>query len=106
MADADDYRDFSREIQVKEERKLKAKRKRLHTIWMGFGMFGLVGWSVAIPTLLGIMLGIWLDKNCPQHFSWTLTLLFIGLISGCLNAWYWVSSENRKMEEKNEVNNE
>ena len=28
-------------------------------------MMGLIGWSVAVPTLLGAALGIWLDKHHP-----------------------------------------
>jgi ATP synthase protein I len=57
-------------------------------------MFGLVGWSVAIPTLLGIALGVWLDREFPAEHSWTLTFLFIGVLLGCLNAWYWVRQES------------
>ena len=56
-------------------------------------MMGLVGWSVAIPTLIGLALGIWLDSTVPLGFSWTLTLLFAGIIVGCINAWYWISRE-------------
>jgi len=53
-------------------------------------MFGVVGWSVAIPTLIGTALGIWIDNNWPSQFSWTLMLLIGGVMVGCLNAWYWV----------------
>lgn len=60
---------------------------------MGLGMFGMVGWSVAVPTLLGVALGIWLDKTFPQSFSWTLTGLILGLIAGCVIAWNWVIKE-------------
>jgi ATP synthase protein I len=60
------------------------------------GMFGLVGWSVAIPTLLGVALGWWLDDVWPQDFSWTLTFLIVGLGVGCLNAWFWVRQESRR----------
>lgn len=56
----------------------------------GLGMIGMVGWSVAIPTLLGIAAGTWMDRTWPSGHSWTLTLLFAGVILGCLNAWYWV----------------
>lgn len=56
-------------------------------------MFGLVGWSVAIPAVLGIALGIWLDRAFPSRLSWTLTLLIAGLVLGCLNAWYWIKRE-------------
>jgi len=57
-------------------------------------MFGVVGWTVAITTIIGVALGIWIDRTWPSSYSWTLTLLFIGLIVGCLNAWYWIKKES------------
>jgi ATP synthase protein I len=78
------------------ERKRKARENSLRTAWFGLGMFGLVGWSVAIPTLIGIMLGLWLDARWPGGPSWTLTFLFIGIMLGCLNAWYWIKQESRR----------
>ena len=59
-------------------------------------MFGLVGWSVAIPTLLGVALGLWLDARFPGRPSWTLTFLIIGAALGCLNAWYWIKQESQR----------
>lgn len=93
---------FIRQVGAKEARKLRAQRKAVQTVWMGFGMMGLVGWSVAIPTLLGTALGIWLDKRYPGIHSWTLSLMTIGLFVGCLNAWYWVAKENRATGEESE----
>lgn len=91
---------FIRQVGVKETRKLKAQAKVTQTVWSGLGMMGLVGWSVAVPTLLGAMLGIWLDKRYPGIHSWTLTLLIIGLIVGCLNAWHWVAKEDQAMRDE------
>lgn len=93
---------FIRQVGAKEARKLRAQRKAVQTVWLGFGMMGLVGWSVAIPTLLGTALGIWLDKRYPGIHSWTLSLLIIGLFVGCLNAWYWVSKETRAIRDESE----
>ncbi len=62
-------------------------------------MSGLVGWSVTIPTLIGAALGIWIDKRYTSSYSWTLMLLCLGLIIGCLNAWHWVDSEYKEMQE-------
>jgi ATP synthase protein I len=59
-------------------------------------MIGLVGWSVVVPTLLGAALGVWLDRRHAMNHSWTLTLLFAGLVIGCLNAWHWVAKEDRE----------
>jgi ATP synthase protein I len=81
------------EIERRVRRRERARRRADRSVWFGLGMFGLVGWSVAIPTLLGIALGVYLDAHHPAGFSWTLTLLGVGVAIGCLNAWYWVVQE-------------
>lgn len=97
---------FVRQVGAKETRKLKAQRKVTRTVWSGLGMMGLVGWSVAVPTLLGAALGIWLDKRYPGIHSWTLTLLIVGLFIGCLNAWHWVAKEDKEMRADMETKDE
>jgi ATP synthase protein I len=90
--------DFARQIKTKEARKLKAQASAKENVWFGLGMFGLIGWSVAIPTLLGVALGIWIDHTWPSRYSWTLMLLLLGIILGCLNAWRWISQERQKID--------
>ena len=97
---------LSQEVGVKATRKLRARHHGTRTVWFGLGMMGLIGWSVVVPTLLGVLLGIWLDKSHPGSFSWTLTLLVIGLVIGCLNAWRWVAKEDREIREEQEDNGE
>lgn len=87
---------FREEVGAKESRKLKAERHKDQDLWFGLGMFGLVGWSVALPTLFGVAIGIWIDTRWPSRYSWTLMCLFIGVIVGCLNAWFWVKRESRR----------
>ena len=91
---------FAGQIGAKAQRKLKARRHPEHGVWSGLGMMGLVGWSVVVPTLLGAMLGAWLDKRYPGVHSWTLTLLIIGLFAGCANAWHWVAKEDRAIRDE------
>ena len=79
----------------KAERKLRARREGRRGVWFGLGMFGLVGWAVALPTVAGVALGLWLDARFPSRASWTLTLLLLGAVLGSLNAWYWVKRESR-----------
>jgi ATP synthase protein I len=97
---------FSQQIGTKEKRKLKAQKEHMQSVWFGLGMFGMVGWSVSVPTLSGAALGMWLDKAYPQTFSWTLTCLFLGLISGAMIAWHWVTKEDREMNQNNSKENE
>lgn len=80
-------------IGAKEDRKLRARGERNRSVWFGMGMFGVVGWTVTVPTVLAIVLGIWIDRRWPSRFSWTLMLLFLGVIVGCYNAWYWITHE-------------
>lgn len=79
----------------KAERRLRARREGRRGVWFGLGMFGLVGWAVALPTLTGVALGLWLDARFPSRVSWTLSLLLLGALLGSLNAWYWVKRESR-----------
>ncbi len=95
---------FSNTIGDKEKMRLKAQHNKPR-VWSGFGLFGMVGWSVAVPTLLGVALGWWLDKKYPQHFSWTITCLFAGLIGGCVIAWNWISKENKAIHKNTEDDN-
>ena len=53
----------------KEERKVRARACRRNAVWFGLGAFGLVGWSVAVPTVLGILLGVYIDSRWPSRFS-------------------------------------
>ena len=69
-------------------------------------MMGIIGWSVVIPTLLGAVLGLWLDEHYPGSYSWTLMMLIIGLFIGCLNAWHWVAKEHQEIKEEQEDNDE
>lgn len=79
----------------KATRRIKARRSRDRNIWFGVGLFGMVGWTIAVTTLIGVVIGVWIDHAWPSSYSWTLTFLFIGLIVGCMNAWYWVNKESR-----------
>lgn len=83
-------------IEREAARKIRARSTRRRGALTGFGLFGLVGWSVSVPTLAGLALGIWLDRKLPAQASWTLTFLIIGIGLGCLQAWYWIRQELRR----------
>ena len=74
-------------IGVKTQRKKNAHRKRQHIFRYGFSVFGVIGWSVALPSLLGAALGLWLDENYPRQQPWVLAMILAGLSLGCFNAW-------------------
>ncbi|MFT6270942.1 MAG: ATP synthase protein I [Alphaproteobacteria bacterium] len=90
---------LSDQIGAKADRKANAKRRGEPGLWFGLGMMGLVGWSIAIPTLLGTALGLWLDRHFDDQRSWTLACLLAGLVIGCFTAWSWLSKEHKAIDD-------
>lgn len=82
------------QVAARQARKLRAQQQAPHSIWFGLGMMGLIGWSVTIPALIGVGLGLWIDSHWPGRHSWSLMLLILGIGIGCLNAWSWVQRES------------
>lgn len=95
---------LSQLIQIREMQKIKERRRSKHAVLKGIGLFGLIGWSVVVPTLLGTYVGIWIDRTYPSVHSWTLTLLLTGLIVGCAGAWYWLSREKKDIQKMGQDN--
>jgi len=90
--------EFAGQVGRKSDRRSRGRRRKQRGIWFGLGMFGLVGWSVAVPAILLLGLGIWIDRTWDSGYSWTLMLLVIGVALGCMNAWYWVKKESEDSE--------
>lgn len=80
-------------IKSDADKKIKAKKKG-NELLFGFGTFGIIGWSIAVPALAGAALGIYLDNRFDPGFSWTLTLIIAGVIAGCINAWHWIRKKS------------
>lgn len=97
--DKNNEEELEETVRIKSERKIRFRNRDRKGLLYGLGMFGLVGWSVAIPTLIMLALGIWIDRTYQSRYSWTLMLLVLGIIIGCLNAWYWVSRESKSDED-------
>ncbi len=89
------WKRFEGEVRRQARRREKSRDEKGRGIWFGLGMMGVVGWSVTIPTLLGIAAGIWIDARSAGRVSWTLTGMAVGLAVGLLNAWFWVKRESR-----------
>ena len=89
---------FRKQVKAKASRKVRSRQEPAN-VWFGLGMFGMVGWSVAIPSLLGIAAGVWVDLHIASPYSWTLMLMLAGVGLGCLNTWYWIQKESQQESE-------
>ncbi|HJT86955.1 MAG TPA: AtpZ/AtpI family protein [Bryobacteraceae bacterium] len=81
------------EVGSREERMVRRKREGPPNVWRSVGLIGLVGWWVALPMLVGVALGTWIDRHFAGTYSWTLMLLVAGLLFGCINAWSHIQRE-------------
>jgi ATP synthase protein I len=91
---------FTKKVATKGARRIKGRGQKDDGLWFGLGVFGVVGWSVAIPTLVGTAIGLWIDRTWPSRFSWALMLLILGVGLGCLNAWYWMKKARDNIIDK------
>ncbi|MDX9801811.1 MAG: AtpZ/AtpI family protein [Spirochaetia bacterium] len=93
---------FSNDISAAENRRLAERRNKNKQLWFGLGMMGIIGWSVAVPTIAGLAIGIWMDGFMSTKISWTLTGLAGGVAAGCMSAWYWIVNEQKNSEDDND----
>lgn len=83
-------------IRQRARRMSHSRSREPYNSLTGLSAFGVVGWSVALPTVVGALLGLWLDRVAPQAFSWPIALMLGGLVIGILVAWEWVARESRQ----------
>lgn len=93
---------FTEQVAKKEALRQRGLRHKGETVWFGLGMMGIVGWAVAIPTLVFIAIGLWIDRTWPTQYSWALMFLVAGVLVGCLNAAYWVRKVRSKIIEEDD----
>ena len=55
--------------------------------WTTFTALGIVGWSFALPLVLGVTIGHAVDERRPGPVAWTVVGLVVGLVTGAIAAW-------------------
>jgi len=78
---------LDRAVRAHRERRDRWRRDGERSIGQNLAMIGSIGWTIVIPTLIGIFTGRWLDRTLASGIFWTLGLLVVGLALGCALAW-------------------
>lgn len=74
-------------------RKEKAEKER-RTVLAQTVYLGTIGIMLSVPIVIGAYLGRWLDEKLHGFsFSWTISLILIGVFVGALNV-YFLLREN------------
>jgi ATP synthase protein I len=63
------------------------------SVWRNLSMIGALGWLIIVPTLLGILLGRWLDKLFSTGIFFTGALIVLGVSFGSYLAWIRMNRE-------------
>lgn len=79
-----------RAVRQWQERRRAARRDGEPSFARYLAQVGVLGWTIVVPTLLGVLLGRWIDRRLGSGIFWTGPCLLAGLTLGCWSAWRWM----------------
>ena len=71
-------------------------KKSRYSLSIGLVKYGVVGFLVLAPAIIGAIIGNRLDS--PESNTWTVTLLVAGLLIGIFGTVLWLRKEIKKDE--------
>ena len=80
-------------VRLRERRRKQWKKEGERSLWQNLSMVGALGWLIVTPTLLGVLIGRWLDGIFEAGIFFSGALIFLGIALGCYLAWKRVSKE-------------
>ncbi|MHB1869557.1 MAG: AtpZ/AtpI family protein [Steroidobacteraceae bacterium] len=84
---------FGKAVKQRQERLERWQRDGERSPGQNLAMIGALGSAIVVPILLGIFAGRWLDRKFHTGLWFTLGLLVVGLVFGCVLAWRRIRSE-------------
>jgi ATP synthase protein I len=92
-SDADHPERLDEAVKRRRARVESWQREGERSIGQNLAMIGALGWTIVVPTLLGILLGRWLDRSFGSGIFWTFGLIVAGVATGCWMAWKRIHRE-------------
>jgi ATP synthase protein I len=84
---------MERAVHLREERSERWKKEGERSLWQNLSMIGALGWLIVTPTLIGVLVGRWLDRRFETDIFFSGALIFLGITIGCYLAWQRVNKE-------------
>ena len=84
---------MQRAVRLREQRRKQWKKEGERSLWQNLSMVGALGWLIVTPTLLGVLIGRWLDGVFETGIFFSGALVFLGITIGCYLAWQRVNKE-------------
>lgn len=89
MRETDDDR-LARAAESAVRRDKEAQNDPEPSVAARLGQIGVLGWTIVVPTLLGLFVGRWLDRRFATGIFFSAPLLMIGAAIGLWSAWKWM----------------
>ncbi len=80
-------------VRLREQRRKRWKKEGERSLWQNLSMVGALGWLIVTPTLLGVLVGRWLDGLFETGIFFSGALIFLGIAIGSYLAWQRVNKE-------------
>lgn len=74
------------------ERAREARRSPEPSLGSRLGQIGVLGWTIVLPILLGLIAGRWLDKTFSTGVFFSAPFVLLGAGVGIWYAWKWMSN--------------
>jgi ATP synthase protein I len=84
---------MQRAVRLREQRRKRWKKEGERSLWQNLSMVGALGWLIVTPTLLGVLVGRWLDGLFETGIFFSGALIFLGIAIGSYLAWQRVNKE-------------
>ncbi len=81
----------------------KHKRGWLHELGQETARASTLGWELALPIFIGVLLGYYLDRQLGTKYTFTIGLLMAGIGAGFYNIWSFTSridARQKRLREK------
>ncbi|MGN6666590.1 MAG: AtpZ/AtpI family protein [Trinickia sp.] len=73
----------------------RASEDREPSLGRRLGQIGVLGWTIVMPALLGVLTGRLLDRLLSTHVLFSAALLMLGAACGLWFAWRWMHRQQR-----------
>lgn len=73
----------------------RAREDREPSLGRRLGQIGVLGWTIVMPALAGLLAGRLLDRLLGTHVLMSAALVMMGAACGLWFAWKWMSRQQR-----------
>jgi ATP synthase protein I len=86
-------REMESAVKLRRQREELWRRTGERSLWQNVSMIGALGWLIVTPTLLGVLIGRWLDVRFGTGIFWSGALIMLGAAFGGYLAWQRIEKE-------------